>query len=173
MVIYAVRLHDNVNENDLEVATVMYSSSGYSGPWLDMVTGHPEWCWEVIDALTVVSDMELERKKQSEEDLLAMLAKDSLEWPEDESDESDINQVYEALTNFHIHTPWDEFRKKVLRDLMEQGIETSSDGDTHIERLQKNGDRLLACLERAMDGHEMPEDMQDAIKLWWEEYYYV
>jgi hypothetical protein len=54
MTIYAVRLHDSINENDPEVATVMFSSSDWSGPWIDMVTGHPEWCWEVVDALTLV-----------------------------------------------------------------------------------------------------------------------
>jgi hypothetical protein len=176
MYIYGVRIHDRETEEDPHLGTVMYSSRGEIGPWHDMVTGHPEWCWEVADALAVVNDMQVERQKQSAESLRAMLAEDRLEWPADESDESDATQVAEEPIKSYQHTPWDEFRKKVLRDVMADGTKTvsysdatDSSSDAQLKRLQDNGDRLLACLEWAMDGRAMPEDMQDAITVW-EEY---
>ena len=54
--LYAVRLHERNTEDDPEVGTLMYSMRGPQGPWSDMVTGHPEWCWEIVDALTFMED---------------------------------------------------------------------------------------------------------------------
>ena len=48
---YGVRLHERIDESDEVLGTVMYTTRGDSGPWFDMVTGHPDWCWEVADAL--------------------------------------------------------------------------------------------------------------------------
>lgn len=177
MYIYSVRVHDRDTEEDPHLGTVMYSSRGETGPWHDMVTGHPEWCWEVADALAVVNDMQVERQNQSAEELRAMLAEDRLEWPKDESDEPDLTQVAEEPIKSRMHTPWDEVRQNVFRDLVAHGTKTASysdatasSSDKQVKRLQNNGDRLLACLEWAMEGREMPEDMQDAITAWWEEY---
>ena len=54
--IYGVRLHDAEN------ATVMFSMNGYGGPWIDMVTGHPEWCWEIVEALAQWEQSRAERQ---------------------------------------------------------------------------------------------------------------
>jgi hypothetical protein len=51
--IYGVRLHDRDTEEDPQLGTVMYSTDGVHGPWHDMATGHPEWCWEILDALII------------------------------------------------------------------------------------------------------------------------
>ena len=50
MSIYGVRLHDRETEEDPQLGTVMYSTDGEHGPWHDMANGHPEWCWEILDA---------------------------------------------------------------------------------------------------------------------------
>jgi hypothetical protein len=154
MFIYGVRIHDRETEDDPHLGTLMYSSSGPEGPWHDMMTGHPEWCWEAADALTVVNDMQVERQKQSEESLRAMLEEDRLEWPKDESDESDATQVAEETTEPHTHTTWDEVLSR----------------DTRIKRMREAGDFLVECLEWSMEGREKPEDMLDAIAVWTEEY---
>lgn len=151
MFIYGVRIHDRETEDDPHLGTLMYSSSGPEGPWHDMMTGHPEWCWEAADALTVVNDMQVERQKQSEESLRAMLEEDRLEWPADESDESDATQ--EPIEP-HTHTTWDEVLSR----------------DTRIKRMREAGDFLVECLEWSMEGREKPEDMVDAIAVWTEEY---
>lgn len=51
MISYAIRFHDRHKEDDPELATVIYSTNGVEGPWFDIVTGNPEWCEEVLDAL--------------------------------------------------------------------------------------------------------------------------
>jgi hypothetical protein len=56
--IYAVRLFDRETEDDPHLAAVMYSNSGQDGPWHDIVFGHPDWCWEVLEALYKVSRKE-------------------------------------------------------------------------------------------------------------------
>jgi hypothetical protein len=53
--LYSLRIHDRTTEEDPELATVMYTTNGVQGPWHDIVTGHPEWCWEVMYALTFVN----------------------------------------------------------------------------------------------------------------------
>jgi hypothetical protein len=53
--IYAVRVFDRDTEDDPHLAAVMYSSSGQDGPWHDIVFGHPDWCWEVLEALYKVA----------------------------------------------------------------------------------------------------------------------
>lgn len=54
--IYGIRYHDRETEDDPYLATVMYSVSGSDGPWHDMVTGHPDWCNEVLDALILTAE---------------------------------------------------------------------------------------------------------------------
>lgn len=49
--IYGIRVHERVTEEDPSVGTVMFSSSGSSGPWVDMATGNLDWCWDILDAL--------------------------------------------------------------------------------------------------------------------------
>ena len=53
MSIYGVRLHDRNTDDDPQLGTVMYSTDGVHGPWHDMATGHPEWCWEILEALLI------------------------------------------------------------------------------------------------------------------------
>lgn len=48
---YAYRLHDRLTESDPELATIMYSASGPSGPWWDMATCHPDWVDDILGAL--------------------------------------------------------------------------------------------------------------------------
>lgn len=62
MTTYGVRLHDRETEEDPHLATVMYSTNGDHGPWFDMVTGHPEWCWEILEALTIAAEVRNERR---------------------------------------------------------------------------------------------------------------
>jgi chromosome segregation ATPase len=62
--VYAVRLHDRETEDDPSLATVMYTSSGIEGPWHDMATGHPDWCWDICDALMFQMDAKMEQKEK-------------------------------------------------------------------------------------------------------------
>lgn len=48
---YAIRFHDRHTENDPELATVIYTIKDTDGPWYDIVTGNPDWCEEVLEAL--------------------------------------------------------------------------------------------------------------------------
>jgi len=56
---YSLRMHDRNTEKDPYLATVMYSVDGEQGPWNDIVTGHPEWCWEVVTALTLMQEIQI------------------------------------------------------------------------------------------------------------------
>ena len=62
MTTYGIRMHDRETEDDPHLATVMYSTNGDHGPWFDMVTGHPEWCWEILEALTIAAEVRNERR---------------------------------------------------------------------------------------------------------------
>ena len=53
---YGVRHHDRDTEDDPVLATVMYSTNGDCGPWYDMATGHPDYCWEIMEALDLARD---------------------------------------------------------------------------------------------------------------------
>lgn len=64
MTVYAYRLHDRMTEDDPELATLMYASD-CSGPWHDMVSGHPEWCEEILDALLLWEQTQ-DRKRREE-----------------------------------------------------------------------------------------------------------
>jgi hypothetical protein len=55
MTLYAVRVHDRLTEDDPQHGTVMCADDAI-GPWVDMVTGHIEWCWEVCSTLTAVEE---------------------------------------------------------------------------------------------------------------------
>jgi hypothetical protein len=55
LILYSLRIHNRITDEDPELATVMYTTNGAQGPWHDIVTGHPEWCWEVMDALTFMN----------------------------------------------------------------------------------------------------------------------
>lgn len=48
--VYAIRIHDCCDEDGSRVATIMRADD-VSGPWHDMVSGHPDWCAYVMDAL--------------------------------------------------------------------------------------------------------------------------
>jgi len=67
MTTYGIRMHDRDTEEDPHLATVMYSTNGDSGPWFDMVTGHPDWCWEVLGALEIVEEQRVERVRLEHE----------------------------------------------------------------------------------------------------------
>ena len=55
--IYGIRIHDRDTEDDPVLATVMYSTNGDCGPWHDMATGHPDFCWEIMEALDLARDI--------------------------------------------------------------------------------------------------------------------
>lgn len=63
--IYAIRMHEKRNADDLLQASVIYSMSGPEGPWHDMVTGHYEWCEEVLDSLIYVANSKLIRHEDN------------------------------------------------------------------------------------------------------------
>jgi hypothetical protein len=65
-VIYGVRIMDRETEKDPHLGVVMYSSGGDGGPWHDMVIGHPDWCWEVYEALNFVLYSKMEKRKEEE-----------------------------------------------------------------------------------------------------------
>lgn len=50
-VLYGIRIIEPRMEGEQFSAAVMYSSGSHEGPWHDMVTGHYEWCEEVLEAL--------------------------------------------------------------------------------------------------------------------------
>lgn len=62
---YAYRVHDRLTDDDPELATVMYSTSGPEGPWFDMATGHPDWIDEILGALRWCED---ERRMRAAEE---------------------------------------------------------------------------------------------------------
>ena len=55
--LYGIRIIEPSVEGQLFRAAVMYSSGDAEGPWHDMVSGHYEWCEEVLEALITVSLM--------------------------------------------------------------------------------------------------------------------
>lgn len=67
--IYSVRHHDIINEDQHPVGTVMYSVNGSSGPWHDMVTGPPDYCWQIVDALTTVEEQQQIVREQTQKEL--------------------------------------------------------------------------------------------------------
>ena len=53
LTLYSVRVHDRFNDDDPELATVIFAES-FDGPWFDMATGGPDHCWEIVKALRSV-----------------------------------------------------------------------------------------------------------------------
>lgn len=53
--LYGIRIIEPSVEGQQFRAAVMYSSGNAEGPWHDMVTGHYEWCEEVLEALVTMS----------------------------------------------------------------------------------------------------------------------
>jgi hypothetical protein len=49
--IYGVRIHDRLTEDDPSLATLMQSFATAEGPWHDMVTGDPDYVYDVLYAL--------------------------------------------------------------------------------------------------------------------------
>jgi hypothetical protein len=71
--IYSVRHHDIINEDQHPIGTVMYSVNGYSGPWYDMVTGPQDYCWEIVDALTLLEEEKEKNRQEKQERLKSLL----------------------------------------------------------------------------------------------------
>lgn len=65
MTLYAIRSHDRETEDDPILATIMYSINGEQGPWFDMVSGYPDHCYEILDALTYYGELQ-DLKKEEE-----------------------------------------------------------------------------------------------------------
>lgn len=73
--IYAIRVHDRMTEDDPDLATVMYAR-GPEGPWYDMATGLRDYADEIADALTIVEEERVERVRVESERLRAELEAD-------------------------------------------------------------------------------------------------
>lgn len=71
--IYAIRIHDRMTEDDLPLATVMYASDP-AGPWYDMATGLRDYAEEIADALTIVDEQRIERARVESERLRQEIA---------------------------------------------------------------------------------------------------
>ena len=54
--IYGMRIHDRMTEDDPDLATVMYADDERS-TWWDMATGHPHHIEEILGALEWREDM--------------------------------------------------------------------------------------------------------------------
>lgn len=48
---YSYRIHNRQQEEDPELATIMYSYSGIDGPWYDMATCHPDYVDDIVGSL--------------------------------------------------------------------------------------------------------------------------
>jgi hypothetical protein len=51
-------------------------------------------------------------------------------------------------------------------DLVAHSEEASLYENEQVMRMREAGDRLLICLEWAMEGRNIPEDMEDSMKVW-------
>jgi hypothetical protein len=71
--IYSVRHHDTIDEHQHPIGTVMYSLEGSSGPWYDMVTGPQDYCWQIVDALTILEEEQEKNRQQKQEKLEELL----------------------------------------------------------------------------------------------------
>ena len=71
--IYAIRIHDRMTEDDPDLATVMYAR-GPEGPWYDMATGLRDYAEEIADALTIVEEQRIERVRVESERLRQEIA---------------------------------------------------------------------------------------------------
>jgi hypothetical protein len=57
MRLYGIKIHDRLNPEDPDLATVMYSAFGNpEGPWSDIATCDRDWAWEILNALQKDSD---------------------------------------------------------------------------------------------------------------------
>jgi len=70
--IYAIRIHDRMTEDDPDLATVMYARD-CEGPWHDMCTGLRDYADEIAGALTIVEEERVERVRMESERLRAEL----------------------------------------------------------------------------------------------------
>lgn len=68
MSVFSLRIHDRLTEDDPHMATVMHAKS-HDGPWYDMVSGDPEFCWEIVDALQMAEDQREARRREEAERL--------------------------------------------------------------------------------------------------------
>jgi hypothetical protein len=66
--IYAIRIHDRMTDDDPDIATVMYARD-CEGPWYDMCAGLREFADEIADALTIVEEERIERVRVESERL--------------------------------------------------------------------------------------------------------
>jgi hypothetical protein len=57
MRLFGIKIHDRLNPDDPDLATVMYSPSGNpEGPWSDIATCDRDWAWELLSALQFEQD---------------------------------------------------------------------------------------------------------------------
>lgn len=61
---YGIRVHDRETEDDPRLATIMYANKIPDGPWFDMVTGYPEHCYEVLEALEFLQEYKKSRRNE-------------------------------------------------------------------------------------------------------------
>lgn len=91
---YAILLHDRETEDDPNTATVIYTSNGTY--WHEVVSGHVDWCNEVVDALFYRQHDLQEKQAESSARLLEEIQRSKtvtqLQQPIPQSSRSDIVQ---------------------------------------------------------------------------------
>lgn len=65
MTIFAIRIHDRLTEHDPHLATIMRAEL-CEGPWHDMVSGEPDYCWDILGALETVEEQRSARKRKAD-----------------------------------------------------------------------------------------------------------
>ena len=53
---YAIRIVDRLTEDDPQHGYLMYAYDA-EGPWWDMVEGHPDNLWEILDAFDCKNEL--------------------------------------------------------------------------------------------------------------------
>jgi hypothetical protein len=79
LTLYAVRIHDRRDDDDPEVASVIFADS-FDGPWYDMVTGALDFCTEVVQALRNAQRPAIDNDTIHLETRLHRAAVDSMMW---------------------------------------------------------------------------------------------
>lgn len=64
---YGYRIHPRDLDSDPELATIMYTTSGFDGPWHDMATCHPDWIDDILGSLQWREEHLAEQRRKEHE----------------------------------------------------------------------------------------------------------